>query len=153
MLSIRDRLRHAQALVGSGRLREPLFFGVVGTLGFLIDAGSFMLLFYAFDFGHYEARAVSLLAAVTVTWCLNRNHTFVHRRSANRRREFSIYAAAQLLGSGINISVYTICINVNDPMRAHPELALAVGSLTAMTFNFFVARHVVFRRPAASASS
>ena len=126
---------------------------MVGTIGFFIDAGSFMLLFHAYDFGHYEARTVSFLTAVTVTWCLNRNHTFVHRKSANRRREFAIYAAAQLLGSGINIGVFTLCIKVSEPLRAYPELALAVGSLTAMTFNFFVARHVVFRRPAASTSA
>lgn len=152
MPSIRDRLRRAPTLVAGGALREPLFFGVVGTLGFLIDAGLFVLLFRVLELGHYAARTVSFLGAATVTWYLNRNHTFVRRKSADRRREFSIYVAAQVLGALINLGAYTLCINVSDTMRAYPEQALAVGSLTAMTFNFFAARYVVFRRAAVGTS-
>lgn len=153
MLTIRQRLRRARVLLGSGALREPVFFSLVGALGFLIDAGLLMLLFHAFEFSHYGARTVSFLVAVAVTWHLNRNHTFVRHKSASGRREFSIYVVAQLLGVGINIGVYTLCISLNETMRVYPERALAAGSLTAMTFNFFAARYVVFRRPAASAPS
>lgn len=153
MLTIRQRLRRAEVLLGIDALREAIKFGLVGTLGFLIDAGLLMLLFHVFEFSHYGARAVSFLVAVAVTWHLNRNHTFVRRKSAHARREFSIYVVAQLLGVGINLGVYTLCITLNEAMRAFPERALAAGSITAMTFNFFAARYVVFRRSASSAPS
>ena len=67
--------------LGAGRvaaLLEFFRFGVVGTLGFLVDAGV-LLAAIALGLGPWVGRLVSFLAAATVTYSLNRAWTFRRR--------------------------------------------------------------------------
>lgn len=124
--------------------REALTFAVVGSIGFAVDAGTLALLFHALGWGHYPARAASFLLAVSVTWHLNRTWTFAHRTSGNRRREYAVYFLVQTLGAGLNVGVYATCLALSDTMRVWPVLALALGSIAAMAFNFAATRHLAF---------
>lgn len=133
-------------------LKTPARFAVVGTLGFVTDATILSVLFHVFAFGHYSARILSFMVAVTMTWQLNRLWTFAERATGNRKREYTRYFIIQGLGAMLNFSAYSIAISINDTMAAFPVLALAVGSLTAMVFNFVGVRQLAFtgnvKRPA-----
>ena len=124
--------------------REALAFACVGSIGFAVDAGGLMLLFHALGWGHYPARGASFLIAVTVTWYLNRTWTFANRSGSNRRREYTVYFLVQALGAGINGAVYALGLALSPTMQAFPVLALALGSIVAMAFNFVATRRLAF---------
>jgi len=138
LTNLTQRLRHGQYA------RESMSFVVVGGLGFIVDATMLALAFHGLQWGHYCSRAASFLVAVSVTWYLNRNWTFAHRATRRPRREYTVYILAQTLGAAINFGVYAACIELSDQMAHQPTIALALGSGTAMCFNFWACRQMVF---------
>lgn len=134
-----QRLRHDLYV------REASSFVVVGAIGFIVDAAILALAFHGLQWGHYISRAISFLVAVSVTWHLNRNWTFAHRATKWPRREYTVYFAAQTVGALINFGVYAACIEFSDVMARQPTIALAVGSGTAMCFNFWACRQIAFK--------
>jgi putative flippase GtrA len=126
-------------------------FVIVGTIGFVVDAGLLVLFMATTGLGHYSARALSFMAAVAVTWSLNRSFTFraTGPVPADRRpsilKEISTYVLFQSIGISINFGVYSLLIERYAVFYQQPALAVAAGSLTAMVFNFATARWIVFR--------
>lgn len=123
---------------------EAWRFGLIGGVGFLVDAGVLTWLVRMQGWGLYEARAVSFALAVTATWYLNRRFTFSRRASADRRREYGRYFLVQSLGALINLGVYVVVVAALPAISAYPVLPLAAGSAVALLFNFFAARHFAF---------
>jgi putative flippase GtrA len=124
-----------------------LRFGLVGTLGFVVDAGLLRLLLIA-GLGYYAGRLVSFLAAATTTWILNRSFTF--RREAERRvhpaREWLAYLALMVAGGAVNYGVYALAIESAAPVRQYPEIGVALGSLAGMLVNYWSAKTMIFER-------
>jgi putative flippase GtrA len=119
-------------------------FIVVGGIGFIVDATILSTLIHGLDIGPYIARLFSFSGAVTVTWLLNRVWTFSRSMTEHKGSEYSRYIAVQTCGALLNLAIYAVCIRLSPVMEAFPVLALAVGSITAATFNFLGARHFVF---------
>ena len=146
---MRALTRLARSLAG-----QSSRFVVVGTIGFLVDAGMLVLLMSAAGLGHYTGRVGSFLVAVVVTWWLNRTFTFrAPRLSGQGRRvsilrEFATYVLFQSVGIAINFATYWTLIERYTLFHDQPVLAVAAGSLTAMVFNFVTARWIVFRHVA-----
>lgn len=113
-----------------------LLFLCVGTIGFIVDATILQILIFKFDWGHYIARVASFLVAAPCTWALNRNLTFRETATANRTREYSMYLIIQGSGALLNFTVYSACVFFSSFMFDFPVVALAIGSGTAMLFNF-----------------
>ena len=124
--------------------RRLLAFGVVGTVGFLVDAGVVLGL-TGLGMGVLSAQALAFLAAVTVTWFGNRSWTF--RDRAGRLRlsaEWARYVSANILGWCVNNGVYALLV-LTVPLAMHnPVWAVAAGSLAGLTFNYTASRRVVF---------
>jgi putative flippase GtrA len=116
----------------------------VGTIGFIVDATVLSILIFEFGWGHYISRVASFLVAVPCTWMLNRRLTFRETATANRTREYSIYLVIQGTGALLNFSVYSACIYFSSLMFDFPVLALAIGSGTAMLFNFLNMQRYAF---------
>ncbi|HEY8564146.1 MAG TPA: GtrA family protein [Beijerinckiaceae bacterium] len=129
-----------------------LRFALVGAAGFLVDAGTLMLLLAATPAGLYAGRLGSFLAAVTFTWAANRRYTFgAGRRSARGLvAEWSRFVAVNALGGGVNLGVYTLLVSTSALFAARPWLAVAVGSVAGLAVNFAGSSRLVFRDPAAS---
>jgi putative flippase GtrA len=119
-------------------------FVVVGTVGFAVDATILAILVHEYGWGHYTARVVSFAVAVTVTWLLNRRFVFASARTINRRSEYTRYLTVQGMGMAINFLTYSLCIATNQMMDRWPVIALAVGSIVALLFNYVGARMFVF---------
>lgn len=127
----------------SRRLRdEMLRFGLVGVVGFVVNAG--LVEAFAAFIGPAWAQAIAFPAAVTTTWWLNRRYTFAASRY-HWRHEWLRYAGANMLGWIANNGVYFLLIlNVAFIWR-HASIAVAAGSLAGMVFNFAASKWLVFR--------
>ena len=122
--------------------RQFLRFAVVGTIGFIVDAGVLLYLL-SLEFGLYTARAVSFFFAVTCTWLLNRVFTF-RDRNADLIGQWTRFASVNLVGGLINYGTYAALVWQLVLVQVWPVLGVAAGSISGMFFNFALSRWYVF---------
>ncbi len=126
-------------------ITQFLRFGVVGTLGFLVDSAVLLLMLWA-GAGPYGGRVVSYLAAASTTWAVNRAWTFRDAaRDQPAARQWGVFVALNLLGFVANYGTYAALVAGTETVRAWPVLGVAAGSVAGMFINFAIARFVVFR--------
>ena len=123
-------------------------FLLVGAVGFGIDGG---LLSWLLGQGWpiVQARSVSFLAAVSVTWWLNRTWTFRDPHKSTPRREYLLYFVTQVGGALINLLVFFALVHAFETLRLMPLIPLAAGAVVAVAFNYSISRLVVFRTSSA----
>lgn len=124
--------------------QEFLRFGVVGTIGFLVDSGVLYGMIWL-GAGLYLGRAVSYVAAATATWALNRAWTFRGRGGGPVHRQWALFVAVNLVGFALNYGTYAVLVATVPVVVAHPVLGVAAGSVAGMFTNFALSRRVVFR--------
>ncbi|WP_037300005.1 GtrA family protein [Rubritepida flocculans] len=128
-----------------------LRFGVVGTLGFLVDAGT-LLLAVALGAGPYGGRAISYVVAASAVFALNRAWTFRDRPGgAPLARQWGAYLVLNLVGFAANYGTYAGLVAWTEIGARHLVLSVAAGSVAGMFLNFFLSRQLIFR-PAPGAS-
>jgi putative flippase GtrA len=125
--------------------QEFLRFGVVGTIGFVADT-AVLYGALALGAGLYLGRAVSYVAAATVTWALNRAWTFRGRGGGAVHRQWALFVAVNLVGFVLNYGTYAALVAFVPVVAAHPVLGVAAGSLAGMFANFALSRALVFRK-------
>ncbi len=123
-------------------------FIVVGSIGFLVDAGILLVLTDWFGTSPLLARVPSFFVAVICTWLLHRNWTFKGRSKARSPlTEFMTYLSTQLLGIAVNYGVFAGLVLSGPIFSTRPILALALASLSAMALTYTLAHKVVFKSP------
>ena len=119
--------------------RQVKRFALTGAVGFVVDAtvlGAGM----ALGLPAWLARIPAVLAAVAITWRINRAKTF--RTSVPPTlREFGTYLAAISLGLAINGGLFLAMLWAG----ALPAVALVVASATATVVNFLTSRRLLDR--------
>ncbi|MCC3704981.1 GtrA family protein [Rouxiella badensis] len=124
---------------------EIFKFGVIGGIGFLVDAGVLYLL--KDSLGLYFARVISFICAVIATWLLNRSITFAKSKVTHRRsKEFALYFLVMLVGGCINIGCYVLMVNSSILVREYPILGVAAGSLAGMITNFTFSKKLIYKK-------
>lgn len=118
---------------------EMYKFAVVGTAGFVVDAGAFTLLLPWLR-EPLISRFGSFLIAVGVTFILNRRFTFARRA----RSRPLVYFVGQGIGAAINMLVFAAVIWHPIWLPWQYYFGLASGSLLAMVFNYEMSRRYVF---------
>lgn len=120
-------------------------FGLVGTLGFVVDAGVMQLLVSLAGAGAIEARAVSIPTAVLATWALNRTFTFGKKEPGTALPSLVRYFAVSAGGAAVNFLVYTALVLASSTLAAYPMIPLAIASIVALVFNYLGSKHFAFR--------
>ena len=121
-------------------------FAVIGAIGFVVDGGVLSLLNGLFELDLIRSRLISFLIAVTVTWLLNRYHTFSERRDRRATREWGRYLARNGTGALLNMGIFFWLIYRFEWMTAWPIAALAVAAPIALVFNFLGSKHIAFQQ-------
>jgi putative flippase GtrA len=85
-------------------LKELGAFGVVGGLAFILDVGTFQLL-YSDGVGAVTAKAISTVVAMTVAYIGNRYWSFSHRGRSTVRREFLLFAIINGITGLLNLGI------------------------------------------------
>jgi putative flippase GtrA len=146
-MAIQVVLARIEGMIGAVRfavLMEFLRFGVVGTIGFVVDT-AVLYAGLALGLGLYGGRAVSYLVAATTTWALNRLWTFRGRGNGPVHRQWALFLLVNLLGFAMNYGTYAGLIAFVPMVAAHPVLGVAAGALAGMFGNFVLSRQLVFR--------
>ena len=125
-------------------LLEFLRFGVVGTIGFVVDT-AVLYAGIALGLGLYGGRAVSYLVAATTTWALNRLWTFRGRGNGPVHQQWALFLVVNLIGFAMNYGTYAALIAFVPMVAAHPVLGVAAGAIAGMFGNFLLSRQLVFR--------
>jgi len=135
---------------------QLLRFATVGATVSLVDAGLLYLLHEGFGGNVYAARGLSLGSAMALSYVLNRYFTFEAERRGPFGRQlaghFGVVAGGGLLNFGVFTALVAAGNGILEPgllRRLLPLLALWVGGLAGMAFNFVLVRRLVFRSAAA----
>ena len=130
-----------------------LKFSVVGTIGFVVDAGTFNLLFLAglnTDTLELVAKTISFLLAIISNFIWNRYWTYPDSRSKPIRLQIGQFFGVNVVGLLLNLLIFGTVGNFLTP-RLEPlidygrliannaALVTAVG--VVLFWNFFVNRH------------
>jgi len=148
-MTFADLLAWLQHRFGDARLRlflEFFRFGVVGTIGFMVDT-AVLYAGLALGLGLYGGRALSYLVAASTTWALNRIWTFRGRGSGPAHRQWVLFLVVNLIGFAMNYGTYAALISWVPIANAYPVLGVAAGAIAGMAGNFILSRRLVFQPP------
>jgi putative flippase GtrA len=120
-------------------------FGIVGTIGFIVDASVLMLMTHVAGLGPYSGRAISFIIAVSVTWICNRMFTFRGQGSGGASTQWAKFVTVSAGGFVLNYGTYALLVATVATVHVHLILGVAAGSIPGMFFNFFFARKIVFK--------
>lgn len=118
-------------------------FGIVGTIGFLVDGSVLWLLLETTPLGPFLARAIAIAVALVATWYLNRSFTFGASRRSIAVEGFR-YGSVGITSAMVNYLIYSGLL-LSLPIL-QPLAALVIASIAAMAFSFFGYSRFVFRR-------
>ncbi len=124
---------------------EIVRFALAGVAGLVTDV-SVLYMTLALGMGWYVGRVFSFLAAVWVTWQINRRYTFAGIADGSIWREWWRYLLAMMGGGLVNYAAYSAIIVLFKGLPLLPLVAVAIGSLAGMTINFVGAKFFVFYR-------
>jgi putative flippase GtrA len=126
-------------------IEQFLRFGVVGTVGFVVDS-AVLLGMMAAGLGPYGGRVISYLVAASTTFALNRAWTFRGaRRDAPVAAQWGRFVLLNLAGFAANYGTYAALVAGVPLVAAQPVLGVAAGSIAGMFINFGLSRRFVFR--------
>jgi putative flippase GtrA len=132
---------------GDLQLQKLARFALVGALGFVVDASVLHLLVGLAGLGLLPARACSFVCAATTTWAANRMFTFsaVPRLGRALFAEWAAYFVASLAGGCVNYLVFAAAIHLSPALHDFPTIAVGIGTLAGMVFNFVMYSKFIFR--------
>ena len=142
-------------ILADSRERTRFFrFIVVGSIGFVVDFGTFNLLTLVFLVPAVLASVISFLAAVSSNFVWNRYWTYPDSRSKRIRRQLAEFTMVSLTGLLIRTPIFAIlewalrllfqpledALPMSADLLIH-NLALAGAVVVVMFWNFFVNRY------------
>ena len=131
-------------MIRNKQLHQLVRFGISGVAGFLTDAGIVTLCTQTVGMEPIPSQAIAVSVAVTVTWIINRRWTFADHASDRWAKELARYIAANSLSATINNGVYANLVLAVIFFRNNQTLAVAIGSISGMMFNFISSKTLVF---------
>ncbi len=126
-------------------VKQALSFWLIGLVGFAVDASVLYFLRIVFDADLFAARLFSLAAAMSVSWFLNRNFTFLGENDRGAFSEWLYYLSVNSVGAGINYFLFMYLAMSNAYLKEYLIIPLAVASAFAFVVNFLLSKFLIFR--------
>ena len=128
-------------MISRSTIKKGIKFGIVGSLGFLTDAGLLWVMTNKLGLDPYSGRLVSFSTALLTTWLMNSRFTF---QSTERRgkRQFTGYIVVQVTSFFMNYFVYSFLVWHNV---ATPLISLLFAAIISMFYSFTTMNLWVFR--------
>lgn len=123
-------------------------FAAVGAAGFFVNEAALALVHGLLGTGPRLGWFIAFVPAVTFTWWGNRKLTFADKASGGHLgmlAEWARFVATNSLGAVANFAVYVALLGYAPWPLNIPYLALAVGILVGLVFNFTLSKKLVFR--------
>lgn len=121
-------------------------FGIIGSIGFIVDSSILMYLVNIENMGIVVSRFISFPSAVFITWLLNRIFTFTTDNvKVKKFKEYLLYLLIQTIGAAINFSIFFALIYLFKPLETILILPLAIGAICSLIFNFLVIKKKVYQ--------
>jgi putative flippase GtrA len=129
----------------AGHLVLTLKYSAASCCGFAVDA---VLLKLGLILGLEPAwaRAISLVTAMQVTFCINGLLVFRNLEPGRIHRQWAGYMATNALGNLCNYLVFTTLLSLHSKPWSGHMFALSCGAFTAWLLNYASTRWLVFRR-------
>ena len=126
---------------------DPAFlrFGVVGAVGFMVDALVLHGLTGLAGLNPFLGQAIAFPVAVLVTWPLNRMWTFKTREQDGRIKQAAVYFGVQCAGFAANYVVYSAALVAMPVLRHWLVVPLALGAALGLCVTFLGSKHLAFR--------
>lgn len=128
-----------------------LRFATVGLKVSIIDLGGVYLLPWLMSVDLYLARLISLSSAILAGYLLNRYFTFGYHQRGGFYRQMAGHFGVHLTGGVINYGVFsavvaagTVYLGLHPLSWLLPLVAVWLGGMVGMLFNFTVSRRWVF---------
>jgi putative flippase GtrA len=87
-------------------VHEIAKFGLVGAFNAVLDVALFNWLHFSVGIGPLTSKSLSVLAAATSSYFMNRHWSFAHRARSGLRREYSLFVVL----SGIGLLIALVCL-------------------------------------------
>ncbi len=113
----------------------------MGVLGLLTTLGGTVLLYHDLHLALWLASALSIQAAILVTYTLNSYVTWRDRRGGRTARRLVTFEAVSLVGLGINEAVLLTGV---DRFHVFYVLALLLGTGLAAVWNYLANHKLTF---------
>lgn len=124
---------------------EFLQFAAVGSSGFVVDLVIYLVL-QMMGVSHTVARAISFWPAASWNWFLNRSITFSHREKTSKAKQWGTFVSSSLIGFGVNYGTYYTLTTFVPFFQENTILALIIGVLMGMGFNFSISNLFIFKK-------
>ena len=124
-----------------------LRFAIIGTLGMPVDWLVLQLMVH-WGTGPYIGRMISWFCAASFTWTGNRYFTFSGTRARGflaSLREWARFLAANAVGGLVNVGLYSVLVRFAPPPLNDLTVALVLGVVLGLVFNFTLSKKLVFR--------
>jgi len=117
-------------------------FSLVGAAVFGFNAGLVEMLAQFLE--PVRSQLIAFPLAATAAWWLNRRYTFGASGLAPHS-EWLQYVLVNSVGWLINNAIYLVTVFNLSFAYTHPFIAVAAGSLSGLTANFFLSRRMMFK--------
>lgn len=118
---------------------------MIGAIGFAVEAITLTFLTGVVGWAAWHSRMISFPLALAITWTLNRKYTFRGQSAYGRVRDALGYTVIQSMGSLINLVVFRTALELAPVMHTLPVIALAIGAVAGLSFNFIVSRTILYK--------
>ncbi|MEW7007185.1 MULTISPECIES: GtrA family protein [unclassified Lentilitoribacter] len=125
-------------------MRKLFFFGIAGSIGFIVDAGVLILLLHFTPLDPFSARIFAIAAAMFCTWMINRNFTF-QKGGRSVAKEGMRYGSVGITSALINYTVYSGLLIQFSELR--PVFAVVIASAVATIWSYVGYSKFVFAAP------
>lgn len=117
---------------------------MVGGTVFVFGSSVLYAEIHLLQFNPFLAQFPMLFLSMTCSWLLNRWLTFRTQSGMSWWREWLGFMAVNGIGAAISAGIYTLILFLSHKTGFMPYIALAIGTLVALSWNYLGSKHLIW---------